>query len=164
MPIAPAPAATTSTPTSTSAAPSVADCRPATLASDLRLSLTHSVRRLRLERSSDRITDGQYGALAALSNRGPMTPTALAEDQHIQPPPMTRTINALVEAGLVRRDDHPTDRRQVLVSITDKGQAEVKETRRRRNEWLAKQLAGLAPEEREILARASVILRRIASA
>ena len=143
--------------------PSAADCRPASLASDLRLALTHAVRRLRLERSSERISDGQYAVLAALSNRGPMTPTALADEQHVQPPPMTRIVNALVEAGLVRRDDHPTDRRQVLVSITEAGLSEVKETRRRRNEWLARELATLAPEEREVLARASVLLRRIAS-
>lgn len=138
-----------------------AACKPAPLAGELRLSLTRAVRRLRLERSSERITDGQYAALAALANRGPMTPTALAEDQHVQPPPMTRTINVLAEAGLVRRDDHPSDRRQVVVSITDAGLAEVKETRRRRNEWLAKRLATLEPAEREVLAQASVILRRL---
>lgn len=138
-----------------------AACKPAPLAGELRLSLTRAVRRLRLERSSERITDGQYAALAALANRGPMTPTALAEDQHVQPPPMTRTINVLAQAGLVRRDDHPTDRRQVVVSITDAGLAEVKETRRRRNEWLAKRLATLEPAEREVLAQASVILRRL---
>ena len=138
-----------------------AACKPAPLAGELRLSLTRAVRRLRLERSSERITDGQYAALAALANRGPMTPTALAEDQHVQPPPMTRTINVLAEAGLVRRDDHPTDRRQVVVTITDAGLAEVKETRRRRNEWLAKRLATLEPAEREVLAQASVILRRL---
>ena len=147
----------------TAASPSAAACRPASLAGDLRVSLTRAVRRLRLERSSERITDGQYAALAALSNRGPMTPTALAEDQHVQPPPMTRTINVLAEADLVRRDEHPTDRRQVIVSITEAGLAEVRETRRRRNEWLAKRLAGLEPGEREVLARAAVLLERIAS-
>lgn len=143
------------------AAPSAADCRPASLAGELRVALTHAVRRIRLERSSDRITDGQYAVLAALTNRGPMTPTALAEDQHVQPPPMTRTINALAEAGLVRRDEHPTDRRQVLVSITDAGKDEVRETRRRRNEWLARRLATLDPAEREVLAQATAVLRKV---
>ncbi|NTW40612.1 MAG: MarR family transcriptional regulator [Cellulomonadaceae bacterium] len=136
-------------------------CRPDSLAADLRISLTRAVRRLRLERSSEQITDGQYGTLAALANRGPMTPSALADDQHVQPPPMTRVINALVEAGLARRDEHPTDRRQVLVSITEAGQAEVRETRRRRNAWLAGRLAALTPQEREVLAQASVLLERI---
>lgn len=138
-----------------------ASCRPATLASDLRVALMHLVRRLRVERSSERISDVQYAALAALSNRGPMTPSALAEDQHVQPPHMTRVVTTLVDAGLAERATHPTDGRQVLVSITDAGQAEVRETRRRRNEWLAARLAGLEPAEREVLAQATVILRRL---
>lgn len=138
-----------------------ADCRPAALAGDLRVALTRTVRRLRFERSSEGISDGQYAALAALANRGPMTPSALAQDQHVQPPPMTRTINALVAAGLVRRDDHPTDGRQVVVSLTEAGEAEVRETRRRRNAWLATRLAALEPADREVLARAAVLLDRI---
>ncbi|WP_182113092.1 MULTISPECIES: MarR family transcriptional regulator [unclassified Actinotalea] len=152
---------TSSTPVPALPVVSAGDCRPAVLAGELRVSLTHSVRRLRMERSSERITDGQYAALAALANRGPMTPTALAEDQHVQPPPMTRTVNALVEAGLARRDVHPTDGRQVLVHLTDAGREEVRETRRRRNEWLAKRLATLTPAEREVLAQASAILRTV---
>jgi DNA-binding MarR family transcriptional regulator len=143
--------------------PTAADCRPATLASDLRVSLTHAVRRLRLERSSDAITDGQYAVLAALASRGPMTPSALAEDQHVQPPPMSRTINALVDAGLAERHEHPSDRRQVLVTITEAGHAEVRETRRRRTAWLTGRLAALTSEERATLARASVLLGRIAA-
>jgi DNA-binding MarR family transcriptional regulator len=138
-------------------------CRPAPLAGDLRVAVTHATRRLRLERSSDQITDGQYAALAALANRGPMTTTALAEDQHVQTPPMSRTVAALVEAGLVRRDEDPNDGRQTVLSITDAGLTEVKETRRRRNAWLAQRLAELDPADREVLARAAVLLERIAT-
>ena len=138
-----------------------ASSRPAALAGDLRVALVHAVRRMRLERSSEEITDGQYSALAALANRGPMTPSALAEHQHVQPPHMTRMVTALVEGGLVRRDADPSDGRQVLVSITAAGESEVRETRRRRNEWLAGRLAELGPDEREVLARAAVLLRRL---
>ncbi|MBO1752196.1 MarR family transcriptional regulator [Actinotalea sp. BY-33] len=138
-----------------------AACRPASLAGDLRVALTHTVRRLRMERSDETITDGQYAVLAALSNRGAMTPSALAEHEHVQPPPMTRTLNALVAAGLVQREEHPTDRRQVLMSITEAGEAEVRETRRRRNAWLADRLAELDPAEREVLAQAAVLLRKL---
>ncbi|WP_250445852.1 MarR family winged helix-turn-helix transcriptional regulator [Actinotalea sp. C106] len=138
-----------------------AACRPASLAGDLRLAVTHAVRRLRMERSDETITDGQYAVLAALSNGGAMTPSALAEHEHVQPPPMTRTLNALVAAGLVQREEHPTDRRQVLMSITESGEAEVRETRRRRNAWLADRLAELDPAEREVLAQAAVLLRKV---
>ncbi len=138
-------------------------CRPAPLAGDLRVAVTRATRRLRLERSSEQITDAQYAALAALANRGPMTTTALAEDQHVQTPPMSRTVATLVDAGLVRRDEDPTDGRQTVLSITDAGMTEVKETRRRRNAWLAKRLAELDPADREVLARAAVLLERIAT-
>lgn len=139
---------------------------PATLddlADDLRVAATRAVRRIRQERSSDEITDGQYSVLAALSCRGPMSPTALAEEQHVQPPHMTRLVNALVTAGLVRRDEHPTDRRQVVVTITEAGAVEVHETRRRRNEWLDARLAAFTPDERAVLAEAAVLLRRLAA-
>ena len=148
-------------PTGTAAIPAAA-CRPQALAADLRVDLVRAVRRIRQERSSEEITDGQYAVLAALSNRGPMTPTALADDQRVQPPHITRVLNVLVTAGLVRRDEHPTDGRQVIVSITEAGQAEVRETRRRRNEWLAGRLATFDAAEREVLARATVLLRRLA--
>ena len=137
-------------------------CRPGPLAADLRVAVTRAVRRIRQQRSSDQITDGQYAVLAALSNRGPMTPSALADAEQVQPPHMSRTLNALVAGGLVRRDEHPTDGRQVVVSITDAGQAEVRETRRRRNEWLAGRLARLSLDERRALAEAAVLLRRLA--
>ncbi|MDO8106670.1 MarR family transcriptional regulator [Isoptericola sp. b441] len=138
-------------------------CRPAPLAGDLRVAVTRATRRMRLERSSEQITDGQYAALAALANRGPMTTTALAEDQHVQTPPMSRTVGHLVDAGLVRRDEDPNDGRQTVLSLTEAGMTEVKETRRRRNAWLAQRLAELDPADREVLARAAVLLERIAT-
>lgn len=133
------------------------------LADDVRVAVTRATRRIRQERSSDEITDGQYAVLATLSNHGPKSPTALAEDQHVQPPHMTRVLNALVTAGLVRRDEHPTDGRQVVISITEAGEVEVHETRRRRNEWLAARLATYTPDERAVLAEAATLLRRLAT-
>jgi DNA-binding MarR family transcriptional regulator len=120
-----------------------------------------SVRRLRQEKSSDAITAGQYSVLAVLDHRGPMTPRELAEHEQVQPPSMTRTVNALVEAGLVTRADHPEDGRQVLVAVTEAGANEVRETRRRRDAWLAKRLADLPAEDRQTLARAAEILMQV---
>ena len=109
------------------------------------------------------VLQAQIAALAALANRGPMSPTALAEDQNVQGPPMSRIIGALVEAGLARREEHPTDGRQVVVSVTEAGMVEVTETRRRRNVWLEARLAELTPADRETLARAALLLDRIAT-
>ena len=74
---------------------------------------------------------------------------------------MTRTIALLEELGLVVRTDHPTDGRQVLMSLTDAGRATIRETRRRRDAWLAKRLAELEPHERTTLQAAAAILLRV---
>ncbi|MFP5347555.1 MAG: MarR family winged helix-turn-helix transcriptional regulator [Actinomycetes bacterium] len=152
------------TATSTSGRPAavpIADMRPAALAAELRVALMRSVRKIRQQRSSDVITDAQYSVLAWLDKRGPLTPRELADFDHVQPPSMTRTVNCLAQAGLVERAGHPDDGRQVLVSLTEAGAQEVKETRRRRDAWLARQLAELEPREREVLAEAAQILRRV---
>ena len=140
-----------------------AQCRPGTLAGELRISLLRTARRLRMERSSTEITDAQYSVLHALAKLGPLAPGALAEREHVQPPSMTRTVAALVEAGLVSRGEHATDKRQVVVAITAAGEQEVRETRRRRDAWLAQRLKDLTLPERATLAEATEILRRIAT-
>ena len=65
----------------TSPAPAVApssavkpsQCRPGTLAGELRIALLRTARRLRMERSSSQITDGRYSVLAALIKYGPLS-------------------------------------------------------------------------------------------
>jgi len=117
---------------------------------------------LRAEKSDQELTDGQFSVLAVLDRNGPLTPRALAEYERVQPPSMTRTLSRLLDRGLVDRAGDPTDRRQVIVRLTDSGTLAVQETRRRRDAWLARRLAELEPKERAVLAEASEILRRIA--
>ena len=121
-------------------------------------------RRLRQERSTDDVTPGQYSVLAVLDRHGPSTPRELALHENVQPPSMTRTIAALSDLGLVTRTVHPSDGRQVLLSLTDAGRVVVRETRRRRDAWLTRRLVELTPAERETLADAAAILLRVAQA
>lgn len=74
---------------------------------------------------------------------------------------MTKTVNALIERGLVRKTEDAVDKRKVLISATDAGAAFVRETRRRRDAWLAPRIAKLTPAERRTLADATDILRRL---
>ncbi|GAA3795751.1 MarR family winged helix-turn-helix transcriptional regulator [Cellulomonas soli] len=134
-----------------------------TLAAELRVSLSRASRRLKAERGDADLPDPQFNVLAFLHRDGPMTPGQLAEAEHVQPPSMTRTVNCLVELGFVRKDEHPTDGRLVVVSLTDAGRAEVLETRRRRDAWLTSRLTAMTPDERDRLADAIELLRRIAT-
>lgn len=136
---------------------------PTELAGELRVALAKSSRRIRSRRGGADLPDPQFNVLAILLREGPLSPGALADAEHVQPPSMTRTVNALVELGFVQKSEHPTDGRQVVVSLTAPGEAEVRETRRRRDAWLAAQLDTLTDDERRTLAQAAVLLRRIAA-
>jgi DNA-binding MarR family transcriptional regulator len=103
----------------------------------------------------------QLAALGAVSRHGVMTPGELAEHERVQPPSMTRVISALEDQGLLTRNPHPTDRRQVILSLTGQGERLLREERRRKEAWLAQRLAELPPEEQEILRRAAPILERL---
>ena len=133
------------------------------LAGELRIAIGRASRRIRAERGEAGLTDPQFTVLAWLTKEGPLTPGQLAERERIQPPSMTRTVNSLVELGLVAKAEHPTDGRQVVVSLTDAGVAEVDETRRRRDAWLADRLRQMTPDERALLVDAAELLRRIAA-
>src|SRR5215813_15045894 len=121
------------------------------LASALRISVSRLARRLRAERAAhglpelSELSDTQLGALATLERHGAMTPGELAEHEKVQPPSMTRVIAVLEERSLVLRSPHPTDRRQVILTVTGEGRAVVQRGRRRKDAWLAQRLAGPSP-------------------
>jgi DNA-binding MarR family transcriptional regulator len=153
-----------STPPTMIPAPSVSPEGLEDLAVTLRSGTTKFVRRLRVERPGHGLTMTQISVLFTLRNSGSLTPRQLADIERVQPPTITRTVAALEERGLVQRVPHPTDGRQVVLSPTPSGQALVDADRRAREAWLATQLAGLPPSEREALRTAAAILERLASA
>ncbi|MEE6274145.1 MarR family transcriptional regulator [Georgenia sp. MJ206] len=133
------------------------------LATELRVLILRLSRRIRTESNPADVSESQYCVLSGLTLNGPMTPRALAERDHVQPPTMTRTIATLEAAGHVTRSSHPSDGRQVLIELTPSGASLVRETRKRRNVWMAERLKGITAEEREVLTQAVRILERMAT-
>lgn len=138
----------------------------AALATAMRISISRLARRLRVERlglggTETVLSDIQLAALAALARHDSMTPGELAEHEKVQPPSMTRVIAVLEERGLVRREPHATDRRQVVLTVTEEGRDVVQRVRRRREAWLAQRLQELTPDERQILLAAAPILEKL---
>jgi DNA-binding MarR family transcriptional regulator len=135
------------------------------LASALRISVTRLARRLRAERRSEGLepdlSDTQLAALAALERHSAMTPGELADHEKVQPPSMTRVIAVLEERALVMRAPHASDRRQVVLTVTDYGREVVQQSRRLREAWLAKQLRGLTQQERAALRAAAPVLEKL---
>ena len=131
-------------------------------APDLRIAVMRLARRLRTERASDAMTPSQMAVLATLIREGPMTPGDLAVVERVQPPSMTRILQALQHQELVQRTPHPGDRRQVLFSVTEKAQAMVARDRERRDQWLLHRLEELSPDDLTAIERAIPILNRLA--
>lgn len=129
------------------------------LANDLRLACQRISRRIRYEGTHD-VAPHQASVLFRLET--PRTPGELAEIERVSAPSMTRTVGCLVDAGLVRRDPHPTDGRQVVVSLTAEGESLAQAIRRRRDSWMASRLEGLSPEQRAVLAEAAPLLLEVA--
>jgi DNA-binding MarR family transcriptional regulator len=137
------------------------------LATSLRISVSRLARRLRVERQAEglaSLSDTQLAALAVLDRHGAMTPGELAEHEKVQPPSMTRVIAVLEERRLVMRAPHATDRRQVVLTVTEQGRELVSQARRRRDAWLAKRLKELSPEERAVLRAAAPVLEKLSQA
>ena len=86
----------------------------------------------------------EFDVLSALRRQGPpfqLTPGALLRATLVTSGTMTNRIDRLAAAELVRREPDPTDKRGVLVTLTDLGQARVDAA-----------LAGLLRRERMLLA------------
>jgi DNA-binding MarR family transcriptional regulator len=139
------------------------------LATSLRISVSRLARRLRVERIGTdtpeaELSDIQLAALAALVRHEAMTPGELAAHEKVQPPSMTRVIALLEQRELVTRATHPTDRRQVVLTTTDKGRALVQRVRRRKDAWMARRLEELSEAELATLRAAAPILEKLSQA
>ncbi|MCU1509065.1 MAG: MarR family transcriptional regulator [Glaciihabitans sp.] len=129
---------------------------------EIRLAIQRLARRIRSMQSDDSVTEGQRAVLFALSNNGAQTLGSLSEHERVTPPSMNRTINALVEAGLVTRVTAGDDARKVSIDLSDAGRTFITETRRRRDAWFSTRLDALPPEQRAIVEQAAPILRELA--
>ncbi|GAA1693081.1 putative HTH-type transcriptional regulator MarR [Mycolicibacterium murale] len=131
------------------------------LASDLSLAIVRMARQLRFRRPESTVSMSQLSALATLHKEGAMTPGALAVRERVRPPSMTRVVASLAELGLVARNAHPVDGRQVLVSVSDAGVDLVESERRASQEWLQRKLAELDHDQRVTLKRAADLMSAI---
>ena len=132
------------------------------LASELRTSVMRLRRRLAGERDPhNELSIPVMAVLGGLFRHGELTVGELAALERVQPPTMTRKVNQLEEGGYVTRRPHENDGRVVVVTLTDKGRTTVTADRKRRDEWLARQLRDLSPEQRDVLRAAAPILQAL---
>jgi DNA-binding MarR family transcriptional regulator len=104
------------------------------------------------------ITDQQLFILTTLENLGAQVQAHLSEPLNIDKATMVGLINDLVAKGLVERQPHPTDRRAVLVVITDAGREKMRQGFAISDEFTQKFFKGLSQQDQENLSRILKIL------
>jgi DNA-binding MarR family transcriptional regulator len=134
----------------------------AELAALIRPSLLRLTRLVRNQRVDMSVTLTQLAAMATLEKRGPLSPGELAAQERVQPPSMTKVLAHLELQGFVRRQAHPSDRRQVIIALSEAGVELLASERRARDAWLSRRLETLTADERELLEQVIPVLDKLA--
>jgi DNA-binding MarR family transcriptional regulator len=119
------------------------------------------VRRTRAAAAAHGLSWTESAVMARLAKSGPATTAGLARGESVKPQSMRATVAALEERGLVARQPHPTDGRQVIIELTPAGHALYKSARDAKRTWVAQAIAQLDEADRETLFAAGAILQRL---
>lgn len=120
----------------------------------------HLLRQVRKQDAAAGIGPAQLSALSVLVFGGPITLGKLAEAEQVKAPTMSRIVTGLERSRLAEREADAKDSRLVQVRATAKGARLLHEGRRRRIEYLARNLDFLSAREIEILKAAVEVLQR----
>lgn len=133
------------------------------LASELRALLTRLTKKLRKESvTGQHLSLTERSTLSVLYQQKQMLPSELALSEKITNQSMSQILNHLLELGYITRTASATDRRKVLISLTESGEKTVIQVRTERDQWLAKAISdSCGEEEKKLLKKVIGPLSRI---
>jgi DNA-binding MarR family transcriptional regulator len=130
------------------------------LGADL-LAVVARLNRYATQRSQMQLPAAQARLLSTIDAHGEARICDLASVDHCSQPTMTTQVRRLEDAGLVARTADPCDARAVRIRITPEGMRTLNRVRADRAAAIAPQLAKLESADRQALADAVVVLRRV---
>jgi DNA-binding MarR family transcriptional regulator len=95
------------------------------------------------------ITLPQFRLLVVLSTQGAVKLMQVADQLGVAPSTATRMIDRLLNAGLVNREINPHSRREIVVSLSQAGQAVVRQVTQRRRRDIARIVAHMPEQHRQ---------------
>ena len=111
-------------------------------ASDLRTVLTRLVKKLRKQSVTGQqfsLTERSTLALLLYSDSG-LLPSELASAEKITNQSMSQILNRFLEDGFIFRTASETDKRKVIITITELGKQIIMQVLSERDEWMAQAL------------------------
>ena len=101
----------------------------------------------------------QLGAMFQLHHQGCSGVTDLSEKLGVTSSAVSQMLERLVQQELIRRSEHPSDRRAKQIILTDKGRQVLEESVRARQSWLSDLAATLSdPEKQTIIAALHILI------
>ncbi|MEC3918939.1 MarR family transcriptional regulator [Nocardia sp. CDC160] len=108
------------------------------------------------------MTPSQAVVISRLGSEGAMSVADLARAERVRPQSMRTTLAALEERGLVSRAAHPSDQRQVLMSLTAEGRRLLRVAHDAKEDWLVSAIrTKLTAAEQDSLIAAIPLLARL---
>ena len=106
------------------------------------------------------VYEGQQFVLRTLWREDGLPPGEVARRLGLATPTITRAATRMEAAGLLRREPHPTDRRLVRLTLTDRGRDLEKIIDEETNRLTERALAGFGTADRAALVAALTQIRR----
>lgn len=119
------------------------------------------LRRVRGEAGHEGLSWSQAAAMGRLDRTGPMTTADLARAEMVKPQSMGTLLAELEQEGLVARQPHPTDGRQILFSLTEAGVEARRQRQAAKLAWLSAAIERFDIDERRTLVDAIALVRRL---
>jgi DNA-binding MarR family transcriptional regulator len=107
-----------------------------------------------LAKVADVVTVTQLRTLVVLDGHGEMNLNRLAELLDVTPSTAMRMIDRLLTANLVTRQDNPTNRREVVLGLTDQGRQVVRDVTSARRTEIARIVKAMPAAQRADLIEA----------
>ena len=134
--------------------------RRAEIAASLHQQFSRLTRELRNVALPQGMTPERLSALSRIDGRGPISITALARQEMVQPATMSRMVSTLADDGLVKRSEDKDDARGVLVTTTPRGRRMHQRANEQRQRYFAEALKYLNDEELVAMRALTIQLER----
>ncbi|WP_428327769.1 MarR family winged helix-turn-helix transcriptional regulator [Mucilaginibacter sp.] len=132
-------------------------------ASDLRTAVTRLIKKLRKESPTGlQLSLTERSTMAMLFQHKELLPSELATAEMITNQSMSQVLNHLFDLGFIIRRASLTDKRKVIISLSEKGEETLLKFRHERDEWLARAISkACTPQEMELLKEALIPLTKL---
>lgn len=112
-------------------------------------------------REVSNLTPGGLFVLGLLKREGKCSMTEISRLLVMPKPHVTLLIDRLIEEGFVVRKNDPSDRRVILIDMTEKGRSDFEQIKLAINSGLKERLNMLSSEQAEMLLESSQLVREI---